>query len=95
MRRPDRGQPRSGRHHVAVLGEGPDLELVVEQLEAPQRDGQPGDTAGLTRDEVSRRLGVFGNRRVGRDVSTLTEIFGECRREEAVDVDGGTGWRQT
>jgi hypothetical protein len=26
----ERGQPRSGRHHVAVLGEGSDLELVVE-----------------------------------------------------------------
>lgn len=86
----DGRQPRSGRHDVAVLGEGTDLDLVVEQLEAPESDRQSGDTTGLTRDEVCRRLGLFRDGRVGRDITPLTKVFGECRRKEAVDVDGLT-----
>ena len=91
----DRGQSRASLDDVAVLRKRPDLDLVVEQLEAAQGDRQARDTPVLTRDDVSDGIGVLGDRRLGGDVAALSEVFGECSGEEAVEVDDRSGFRST
>ena len=40
---------------------------------------------------MSCRFRLRGDGGVGRNVTTLAEVFGECRREEAVDIDDRLG----
>ena len=74
-------------HVLVVLGEGADLDVLVKDFETAQGDREACDTAGLSRHNVGRRFRLRGDGGVGRNVTTLAEVFGECRREEAVDID--------
>ena len=73
---------------VTVNGQRTDRDVLVDEIEHAEGHSETCDATGGASDDVSRRLGVFGDRRFGSDVTQLGQVFGECRDQEAVDVDG-------